>query len=186
MKKIINTFKYGSKEVKRVLGFTIIMSVATVAFLTTAIITKMMILFFAAIIGFFITVSLIQTLGIKENTMNFNDTSQQKEEVHRVGDAYVADFVAENVSSGRNNATDSVNTGSIDDMNSFLPGADISEEAYTSENDLLFDKRAERLRKKELKRQRRLEKKARKQEKKASQTDVAMQEKKASQTDVAM
>ena len=65
MKRIINTFKYGSISVKLTLLATIICGLATVGFLISAIIFGQLIWFFAMVFAGFITVSLAQTFAIK-------------------------------------------------------------------------------------------------------------------------
>lgn len=67
MRKIYNTFKYGSGYTKRVLIFTILSGVITVGLVAFAIILEKMLLFFGALIGLFTTLSLIQTLQIGES-----------------------------------------------------------------------------------------------------------------------
>ena len=67
MRKIYNTFKYGSGYTKRVLIFTILSGVITVGLVAFAIILGKMLLFFGALIGLFTTMSLIQTLQIGES-----------------------------------------------------------------------------------------------------------------------
>ena len=64
MRKVINTFKYGSMAVKLTLLATIICGLATVGFLISAIILGQLIWFFAMIFAGFITVSLAQTFAI--------------------------------------------------------------------------------------------------------------------------
>lgn len=66
MKKIINTFKYGSGETKRLLAVTILAGLAAVGLAITAIITHSLLFFFGAVICVFITISLAQTFGIHE------------------------------------------------------------------------------------------------------------------------
>lgn len=70
MKKIINTFKYGEKDVKRVLLLTIISGIAAVALLVAAILGFNFIFFFGALIMLFVTISLAQTMGIRESESN--------------------------------------------------------------------------------------------------------------------
>lgn len=65
MKRIFNTFKYGSAAVKLTLLATIICGMATAGLLTCAIIFKQLIWFFAMVFAGFITVSLAQTFGIE-------------------------------------------------------------------------------------------------------------------------
>lgn len=66
MRKIINTFKYGDKRVKRSLALAIFAGVATVAFGVMALVLSNMLCFFVAIVAAFITVSLVQTFMIEE------------------------------------------------------------------------------------------------------------------------
>lgn len=69
MKRILNTFKYGSGETKRLLAITFLAGLATVGFVATAIITHSLLFFFGAIICVFVTISLAQTFGIHEEDM---------------------------------------------------------------------------------------------------------------------
>ena len=66
MKKIINTFKYGEKKVKRSLVFAILSGVVTLAFAVLALVLANMLCFFVAIVAGFVTISLIQTFMIAE------------------------------------------------------------------------------------------------------------------------
>ncbi len=66
MKKIINTFKYGEKKVKRSLAFAILSGVVTLAFAVLALVLANMLCFFVAIVAGFVTISLIQTFMIAE------------------------------------------------------------------------------------------------------------------------
>jgi len=66
MKKIINTFKYGEKKVKRSLALAILSGVVTVAFAGLALVLANMLCFFVAIVAGFVTISLIQTFMIAE------------------------------------------------------------------------------------------------------------------------
>lgn len=65
MKRIINTFKYGSTQVKAVLAFTLLAGLGTVGFVVAALLMSQMMFFFAAVICAFITISLMQTFVIK-------------------------------------------------------------------------------------------------------------------------
>lgn len=67
MRKIYNTFKYGSGYTKRVLIFSILSGIITVGLVAFAIILGKMLLFFGALIGLFTTLSLIQTFQIGES-----------------------------------------------------------------------------------------------------------------------
>ncbi len=67
MKIIINTFKYGSSKTKAVLAFALVSGLATVGFVASAVIFSQMVLFFFAIMCFFITISLMQTFAINES-----------------------------------------------------------------------------------------------------------------------
>lgn len=66
MKKIINTFKYGEKKVKRSLAFAILSGVVTLAFAVLALVLANMLCFFVAIVAGFVTISLVQTFMIAE------------------------------------------------------------------------------------------------------------------------
>ena len=66
MKKIINTFKYGSGKTKLILIFTILAGVATLALFVVAFIISEMLLFFGGIIGAFLTITLGQTFAIAQ------------------------------------------------------------------------------------------------------------------------
>lgn len=66
MKRIINTFKYGEKSVKRALALAIAAGVATLAFAVMALVMSNMLCFFIAIMAAFITISLVQTFMIAE------------------------------------------------------------------------------------------------------------------------
>lgn len=65
MRRIINTFKYGSISVKLILLATIICGMATIGLLACAIVFGQLIWFFAFIFSGFITVSLAQTFAIQ-------------------------------------------------------------------------------------------------------------------------
>lgn len=75
MKRIINTFKYGSAAVKLTLLATIICGLATAGLFACAIMFRQLIWFFAMIFAGFITVSLAQTFGIEGG---FNDDKKEK------------------------------------------------------------------------------------------------------------
>ena len=66
MKKIINTFKYGEKKVKRSLALAIFSGVVTLAFGVLALVLANMLCFFVAIVAGFVTISLVQTFMIAE------------------------------------------------------------------------------------------------------------------------
>ncbi len=66
MKKIINTFKYGEKKVKRSLALAILSGVVTLAFVVLALVLANMLCFFVAIVAGFVTISLVQTFMIAE------------------------------------------------------------------------------------------------------------------------
>lgn len=72
MSKIINTFKYGSSEVKRVLLLTILSGIATVVLAVLAIVGLGFVFFFGALIMLFVTISLAQTMGIKQGESDSN------------------------------------------------------------------------------------------------------------------
>ena len=76
MKRIINTFKYGSVAVKLTLLATIICGLATAGLFACAIIFRQLIWFFAMVFVGFITVSLAQTFGI-EGGLNDNKKGKQ-------------------------------------------------------------------------------------------------------------
>ena len=75
MKRILNTFKYGSVAVKLTLLATIICGLATAGLFTCAIMFRQLIWFFAMIFAGFITVSLAQTFGIEGG---LNDEKKEK------------------------------------------------------------------------------------------------------------
>lgn len=64
MRKIINTFKYGSAQVKCVLALCLLSGAATVGLAVSALFFHQMLLFFGMVIGAFVTLSLIQTFQI--------------------------------------------------------------------------------------------------------------------------
>ncbi len=66
MRKIINTFKYGSAQVKCVLVLCLLSGAATVGLAVSALVFRQMLLFFGMVIGVFVTLSLIQTFQIHE------------------------------------------------------------------------------------------------------------------------
>lgn len=66
MKKIINTFKFGEKKVKRSLALAILSALVTVSFAVLALVLSNMLCFFVAIVAGFVTISLIQTFMIAE------------------------------------------------------------------------------------------------------------------------
>ncbi len=66
MKKIINTFKYGDKKVKRSLALAILSGVMTLVFAGMALVFANMLCFFVAIVAGFITISMVQTFMIAE------------------------------------------------------------------------------------------------------------------------
>lgn len=66
MKKIINTFKYGDKKVKRSLALAIFAGIITIGFGVAAIAISNMLCFFVAIVAAFVTISLVQTFMIAE------------------------------------------------------------------------------------------------------------------------
>lgn len=134
MKKIINTFRYGDKGTKRVLLMSILMGAVTVALFIAACVTTGMIFFFAAFISVFVTISLAQTLGIRQDVsaeeaaQNQSQSMQAEEAAQSQGqDAGAAETgeIKETVSGEDNNL--------LENMNMFLPDADLSEEIYQSE-----------------------------------------------------
>lgn len=64
MRKIINTFKYGSAQVKRVLALCLLSGAATVGLAVSALVFRQMLLFFGMVIGAFVTLFLVQTFQI--------------------------------------------------------------------------------------------------------------------------
>lgn len=66
MKKVLNTFKYGSAQVKGMLVLTLFSGAATVSMLLAAVILQQLLLFFGAIIALFITIFLSQTFSVRE------------------------------------------------------------------------------------------------------------------------
>ena len=64
MRKIINTFKYGSAQVKCVLALCLLSGAATVGLAVSALFFHQMLLFFGMVIGAFVTLSLVQTFQI--------------------------------------------------------------------------------------------------------------------------
>lgn len=94
MKKIINTLKYGSWEAKRIIIFAMVAAAFAVGCIIAAIFTGEMLLFFGAVIGFFVAVFQMQTLEIRSEELVeeppevkkspesehevLNDTSQEK------------------------------------------------------------------------------------------------------------
>ncbi|MBQ9199108.1 MAG: hypothetical protein IJ141_02895 [Lachnospiraceae bacterium] len=70
MKRIINTFKYGSPAVKLTLLATIICGLATAGLLACAFIFGQLIWFFACVFAGFVTVSLAQTFAIQGGMSN--------------------------------------------------------------------------------------------------------------------
>ena len=67
MKKILNTFKYGDTRTKLILILTILSGIGTIALFVFTFIFEMMLLFFGGVICAFITISLAQTFGIKQD-----------------------------------------------------------------------------------------------------------------------
>lgn len=91
MRKIINTFKFGDKKVKRSLGLAIFAGVVTAVFGILAIAMSNMLCFFVAIVASFITITLVQTFMIAEGenptvvrTAEFVADSMPKVELERV------------------------------------------------------------------------------------------------------
>lgn len=66
MKKIINTFKYGDKKVKKSLALAILAGVVTLFFGVLALALSNMLCFFVAIVAAFLTITLVQTFMIAE------------------------------------------------------------------------------------------------------------------------
>lgn len=66
MRKIVNTFKYGSAQTKRVLVLCLLSGIATVGLAVSALALQQMLLFFGMVISAFITLSLAQTFQIHE------------------------------------------------------------------------------------------------------------------------
>ncbi|MBQ9609091.1 MAG: hypothetical protein IJV15_06550 [Lachnospiraceae bacterium] len=117
MRRIINTFKYGSIGVKLTLLATIICGLATVGLVVCAIIFGQLIWFFAAVFAGFITVSLAQTFGIQAgdadddidigefnnaSDMDSDDTSDSVAS----GDTYVGDFMSERLMNPKSETTE--------------------------------------------------------------------------------
>ncbi len=80
MKRIINTFKYGSMAVKLTLLATIICGLATAGLLVCAIMFHQLIWFFAMIFAGFITVSLAQTFAIQGGLSSDKDETKINDE----------------------------------------------------------------------------------------------------------
>lgn len=100
MRRIINTFKYGSVAVKLTLIATIICGLATAGLLACAVIFKQLIWFFAMIFAGFITVSLAQTFGIQGG---ISDEQKNNGQLNGNSDNIIADdtyndFVSNNIS----------------------------------------------------------------------------------------
>lgn len=72
MKKIINTFKYGSLRTRGMLIMTILAGLTAVGFAVCAIVSGQLMFFFGAVIAAFIAVSLAQTFGIYAVDEPFN------------------------------------------------------------------------------------------------------------------
>lgn len=66
MRRIINTFKYGARKVKRTLALALCAGVVAVAFAVLALVLSNLLCFFVAIVGTFVTISLVQTFMIAE------------------------------------------------------------------------------------------------------------------------
>ncbi len=69
MKKIINTLKYGVWEAKRIIILAMVAAVFAVGCVVAAIVTGEMLLFFGAVIGFFVAVFQLQTLEIRSEEL---------------------------------------------------------------------------------------------------------------------
>lgn len=80
MKKILNTFKYGSAQVKRVLVLTMLAGAGTVGLVVAALVLQQMLLFFGAVICAFITISLIQSFEINRQDDGQEMSGQEKQE----------------------------------------------------------------------------------------------------------
>ncbi len=97
MKRIINTFKYGSVGVKLTLLATIICGLATAGLLACAIIFRQLIWFFAFIFAGFITVSLAQTFAIQggieedDNAVGVKKTDSQFDDYYDEDDDFDED-----------------------------------------------------------------------------------------------
>lgn len=92
MKKIINTFKYGDKKVKRSLMMAILAGVVTLVFAVLALALSNMLCFFVAIVAAFVTISLVQTFMIAEGenpTVARPAISVKQEEPEQVADNVV-------------------------------------------------------------------------------------------------
>ena len=81
MKKIINTFKYGSGETKRLLAVTFLAGIVTFALAIAAVVLQSLLFFFGAVICVFITISLAQTFGIREEDETVSNQSKTHKEV---------------------------------------------------------------------------------------------------------
>ena len=81
MKKIINTFKYGSGETKRLLAVTLLAGIVTFALAIAAVVLQSLLFFFGAVICVFITISLAQTFGIREEDETVSNQSKTHKEV---------------------------------------------------------------------------------------------------------
>ncbi|MBR1815833.1 MAG: hypothetical protein IJ763_03945 [Lachnospiraceae bacterium] len=110
MRRIINTFKYGSIGVKLTLLATIICGMATIGLVVCAVLFGQLIWFFGAVFAGFITVSLAQTFGIQAGDVDddeiefggFNDNasyddSEDASDGVATGDTFVGDFISESL-----------------------------------------------------------------------------------------
>ena len=109
MRRIINTFKYGSIGVKLTLLATIICGLATIGLVVCAVVFGQLIWFFGAVFAGFITVSLAQTFGIQAGDVDdeiefggFNDNasyddSEDASDGVATGDTFVGDFISESL-----------------------------------------------------------------------------------------
>lgn len=84
MRRIINTYRYGSSYTKRVLTYCIVAGTATIGLAACAFVFKLMLLFFGALIGGFTTLSLVQTFKISDGentgTEAFTEKKHKKKE----------------------------------------------------------------------------------------------------------
>lgn len=86
MKKIINTFKYGSGATKRLLALTLLAGIVAFALAIAAVVSQSLLFFFGAVICVFITISLAQTFGIHEEDEGISHQSKIHQEVVQKGD----------------------------------------------------------------------------------------------------
>lgn len=77
MKKIIHTFKYGETKTKSLLLLTIASGLAIPGCLIGAVLLQNLLLYFATVIAVFVTISLVQTFGIRDTSLS-EETQTEK------------------------------------------------------------------------------------------------------------